>query len=147
MTPLIAETAHRAERHTPEKINRQIHDATRRRVRSLRRDPAALRARLHQLDREWDIERCLETGSATLTLTGLALGVLVNRRWLLLSGVVQGFFRQHALQGWCPPLPAFRAMGVRTQREIEEERHEILALLEQHRTGDEEWAQEEAFKE
>ena len=35
---------------------------------------------------------------------------------------------QHALQGWCPPLPVFRRWGVRTAREIEEERYALKAL-------------------
>lgn len=46
----------------------------------------------------------------------MTLGTFVNRRWFLL---------QHAVQGWCPPLPVFRRLGVRTAREIHEE---ILAL-------------------
>jgi hypothetical protein len=61
--------------------------------------------------------------------TGLILGATVNKRWLWLSAIVQGFFMQHAIQGWCPPLPIFRVLGVRTQREIEAERHALQALL------------------
>ena len=125
----IEETAHRAEKHTPESINQRIHRQTEQRLRRLAENPKAMRARLSELDREWDIERCLETGSATLTLTGLLLGTTVNKRWLLLSLGVQGFLMQHALQGWCPPLPAFRALGVRTQHEIEAERHAIKSML------------------
>ncbi|MFI4892318.1 MAG: hypothetical protein ACIAQ0_02620 [Phycisphaerales bacterium JB058] len=125
----IEETAHRAEKHTPESINQKIHRETEQRLQTLAENPRALRARLAELDREWDIERCLETGSATLTLTGLLLGTTVNKRWLLLSLGVQGFLMQHALQGWCPPLPVFRALGVRTQHEIEAERHAIKSML------------------
>lgn len=136
MNRIIEETAHRAERHTPQSINTRIHEATERRLRCLADDPAALRARLKQLDREWDIERCLETGASTLTLTGLLLGATVNRKWLFLSGIVQGFFMQHAIQGWCPPLPVFRALGVRTQREIEAERHAIKAMLGEYEDAD-----------
>jgi hypothetical protein len=36
--------------------------------------------------------------------------------------IVQGFFLQHAIQGWCPPLPVLRRLGFRTVQEIEEER-------------------------
>jgi hypothetical protein len=38
------------------------------------------------------------------------------------------FFAQHALQGWCPPLPILRRHGVRAAREIERERYAIKAL-------------------
>ena len=38
---------------------------------------------------------------------------------------VTWFMLQHALQGWCPPLPVLRRMGVRTAAEIHQE---IIAL-------------------
>lgn len=126
---LIAETATRAESRTPQTLNQRIRQRTARRVASLAGRPSQIRARLRALDREWDIERCLETGSATLTLTGLVLGGTVHRRWYWLSAAVQSFFFQHAIHGWCPPLPLFRSLGVRTQREIEAERHALKALL------------------
>jgi hypothetical protein len=34
----------------------------------------------------------------------------------------------HAIKGWCLPLPLFRKMGVRTQTEIERERYALKAL-------------------
>lgn len=126
---IIAESAHRAEHQSPASLNRKIHEETEQRIASLAGHPQRIRQRLEELDHEWDIERCLETGAATLTLTGLALGTFVNRRWLWLSAIVQGFFMQHAIQGWCPPLPVFRSLGVRTSREIEAERHALKALL------------------
>ena len=57
-----------------------------------------------------------------IALIGLGLGTLVDRRFLLLPAAVAGFLLQHALQGWCPPLPLFRSLGVRTAGEIDEER-------------------------
>jgi hypothetical protein len=38
------------------------------------------------------------------------------------------FLVQHAVQGWCPPLVVLRRRGVRTRREIEEERYALKAL-------------------
>jgi hypothetical protein len=35
---------------------------------------------------------------------------------------------QHALQGWCPPVPLLRRLGFRTSFEIEEERQALKAL-------------------
>ncbi|HET9942578.1 MAG TPA: hypothetical protein VFR05_04515, partial [Terriglobia bacterium] len=35
---------------------------------------------------------------------------------------------QHAVQGWCPPVPLFRRLGIRTQREIDEERYALKAM-------------------
>jgi hypothetical protein len=38
------------------------------------------------------------------------------------------FLAQHALQGWCPPIPVIRRLGVRTRAEIERERNALKAL-------------------
>jgi hypothetical protein len=84
--------------------------------------------RLEELDREWDIERTLEANAAAVSLFGVVLGASVGRRWLILPGFVAGFLLQHALQGWCPPVPLFRRLGVRTASEIAEERYALKAL-------------------
>lgn len=89
---------------------------------------AALTRRIDELDREWDIERLLQTNAATLALLGLALGTAANRRWLALSGGVLGFLLMHGIQGWCPPLPLLRGLGVRTRGEIDRERFALKFL-------------------
>lgn len=91
-------------------------------------DAAQFASRLRQLDREWDIERTLQTNAATLALAGTVLGARVDRRFLALPAVIFGFLAQHAVQGWCPPIPIFRRLQVRTAREIERERYAIKAL-------------------
>ncbi|HWP19094.1 MAG TPA: hypothetical protein VNO84_08190 [Burkholderiaceae bacterium] len=90
--------------------------------------PQYIQQRLDELDREWDIERCLETGAASLSLLGAALGATVNRKWFLLPATVAGFLLQHAIQGWCPPLPLLRRIGVRTADEINRERYALKVL-------------------
>ena len=89
---------------------------------------AAIDKRLLELDAEWDIERTLETNAATAVLVGLTLGAAVDRRWFALPAVVATFLLQHALQGWCPPLPVFRRMGKRTSCEIAYERYALKTL-------------------
>jgi hypothetical protein len=83
---------------------------------------------IHQLDREWDVERYLQLNAGLVSLSGVLLGALVNRRFLVLPAAVFGFFFQHATQGWCPPLPVFRRIGVRTRREINKEKYALKAL-------------------
>ena len=61
-------------------------------------------------------------------MAGLFLGVTVSKKWFLLPALIQGFFLQHALQGWCPPIPVLRRLGVRTQAEIDQERYALKAL-------------------
>jgi hypothetical protein len=83
---------------------------------------------IEALEREWDVERYLQLNAGLLTLTGVALGAVWNRRSLLLPATVFSFLIQHAVQGWCPPLPVFRAMRVRTRREINREKYGLKAL-------------------
>ena len=91
-------------------------------------DREAISRHVDALDREWDVERYLQMNAGIVSLSGVVLGAMVSRRFLVLPAVVFGFFFQHATQGWCPPLPVFRKMGVRTRREINQERYALKAL-------------------
>src|SRR5687767_13947329 len=113
----IAQSATRVSGQTSAASNERIRRQTEANIAFYAQHPELIDCRLAELDQEWDIERVLETGSSTLTLTGLLLGITSSRKWLLLSLAVQGFFMQHAMQGWCPPLPVFRRLGVRTADE------------------------------
>ena len=120
---MLAITSERVRQNTSEEINQRIRQQMERNVMEcIQAGPEAVEIRLEELDREWDIERCLETMAPTITLIGLTLGVTKNRRWLFLPVFVQTFFLQHALQGWCPPIPLLRRLGFRTMDEINEER-------------------------
>ena len=66
--------------------------------------------------------------SSVVSLYGLGRTLVGNRRWLVLPLLVQGFYLQHQLEGWCPPLPVLRSLGFRTPHEIEEERRALLDL-------------------
>jgi hypothetical protein len=110
--------------------NAAIRQRTEERIEFYSRNPEFIPSRLRELDREWDIERSLETMSSSMSLLGLTLAFLRGKRWLLLPMVVQVFFLQHAVRGWCPPLPVLRRLGVRTPEEIERERRALLDLQE-----------------
>ena len=129
MTDLIPPTTSRVADRTEADINARIRRQTEANVAYFAKGGAqAISERLRELDREWDVERLLEANAATIALTGLCLGSLVNRRWFLLPAVVGGFLLQHAVQGWCPPIPVFRRLGMRTQTEIEQERYALKAM-------------------
>ena len=114
--------------HTSAQINQQIRQQTEDRLRYFSQRPHEIDNRLRELDREWDIERALETNAATLALVGTVLASTVHRRWALLPAAVTAFLLQHGLQGWCPPLPILRRMGFRTPQEIEAERYALMSL-------------------
>src|ERR1041384_4326690 len=102
----------RVREHSPEKFNERIDRATQRRVlRAGGESKPALSRRLEELDREWDMERTLETNASRLAPGGLLLGLFVNRKFLAVPCVVLPFLLQHAIQGWCPPVPFFRSRG------------------------------------
>lgn len=126
---MLAPTTSRVARHTSEQVNEEICRQTETNVRQhFGRGPRAISWRLDALDREWDIERLLEANAASLTVLGVVLGATVDRRFFAIPGIVGGFLLQHALQGWCPPVPLFRRLGFRTEQEIQEERYALKAL-------------------
>lgn len=119
----------RVRRNTAPELNARIDERIARNLRLYAGQSSDLiDARLEELDREWDVERVLETNASTLAFAGLVLGVVNDRKWLLLTGGVLGFLFMHGTQGWCPPLPALRRAGVRTRGEIERERFGLKHL-------------------
>jgi hypothetical protein len=125
---MLPATTRRVEANTPKHINAKIERDTERRLHRLASHPDAIDRRLDELDREWDIERVLEANAATIALLGVGLAAGVDRRFLIIPAVVAGFLLQHAVQGWCPPVPFFRRRGVRTATEIDRERYALKAL-------------------
>jgi len=125
----IPSSAERVPEHTKPEVNARIRSET---ARHLARYDAASQSeidqRLRELDEEWDIERALEANAATVSLIGLGLGALVNRKFYALPAVVAGFLLQHAVQGYCPPMTVLRRRGFRTPQEIERERYALKAL-------------------
>ena len=129
MRKIPAPSADLVRDNTSPEVARRIQAQTEASVAACARGgPAAIEQRLGELEREWDIERWLETGAASLSLFGMAMGSTVNRKWFLLPAAVGAFLLQHTLQGWCPPLPLLRRLGVRTADEINQERYALKAL-------------------
>lgn len=125
-------SADRVRRSTSAHLNQQIDLATNASIaRHSGGSAEQIARRIEELDREWDIERFLEVNASTLALSGLLLGLTVNPRWFILPGIVLPFLLQHGLQGWCPPLPVLRRMGVRTRGEIDREKYALKRMLEE----------------
>ena len=120
----------RVRAHSPQSANDAIDREIRDCIRQYANRPhAEISARIEQLDREWDIERVLEMNASTLAFAGLALALTRDKRWLFVPGIVLPFLFQHAVQGWCPPIPILRKLlGVRTKGEIDREKYALKAL-------------------
>lgn len=126
---MLPGTFQRVEQNTSSEANARIQRDIAARVEALsRQDREAINARLRELQQEWDIERVLQTQAGTLMIIGTLLTATVSRKWAVLPLAVGGFLLQHALQGWCPPIPALRNLGVRTAGEIQQERMALKAL-------------------
>lgn len=125
---MLPSTRARVPAHTPKPVNRRIRKQQERNVRRYAADPAAIDRRLRELDAEWDIERAIEANASALAFAGVLLGGAVDKRFLALSALVTAFLFQHAVQGWCPPVPILRRLGFRTVYEIEQERQALKLI-------------------
>ncbi len=132
----LPKTEERVPQHTSTTYNARIAERTRESVAWHAAHPGAIPARLDALDREWDVERTLEANAATVSMLGVLLGATVDRRFFFLPGVVGAFLLQHALQGWCPPVPVIRRLGVRTAGEIDAERDALERIARREETDD-----------
>lgn len=95
--------------------------------------PDEIRARISDLESEWDIDKALHVTGAAVGLAGVGLGLTISRKFLALPALVLGFMVQQGIQGWSPARPLLRRAGFRTRQEIWAECDE----LEEHlRTGD-----------
>jgi hypothetical protein len=84
--------------------------------------------RLQELEQEWDTERLLEANASTLIVLSVLLGLTRNRKWFVFPGIIGTFLLQHAIQGWCPPIPVIRRLGFRTADEINQEKIALKCL-------------------
>jgi hypothetical protein len=123
----MVSTRDRVPAHTAPYINERIQAEIEANRDYFAQHPQLIPRRLKELDKEWDIERAIEANAGAFAFTGLLLS-FTDRRWLLLPMAVSGFLFQHAVQGWCPPVPALRRLGFRTSYEIEHERRQLLKI-------------------
>lgn len=127
--PVESPGADRVRAHTDPDVQHEIDRAAIARVAECRdAGHAELTRRIHEIEHTSDIERVLEINAATLALTGVLLGAFKDRRLLVLPVIVLGFLLQHGLQGWCPPVPLFRKLGVRSRQELDAEKYALKAL-------------------
>jgi hypothetical protein len=122
-------TTTRVRDNTSKEINDKIHHQIEENIaRYAHASRFLIDQRLAQLDREWDIERLLEANAAFVSLLGVILGTTVHILFLMIPGIVATFLLIHAIWGWCPPVPFFRWMGIRTPSEIDHERYALKTI-------------------
>jgi hypothetical protein len=117
----------RVRKNTSEDLNQKIDRKAISSLNKYSQQSSEIEKRLKELEAEWDIERAIQLNAGALALSGLILSTK-NKKWLALSTLVTGFLVQHSIQGWCPPVPLFRALGYRTRQEIDQEKYALKAL-------------------
>lgn len=122
---ILPPTTKRVEYHTKPEVNQAIKEQTISRLYGLYNCKSAKNTVLNycidDLSKEWDTERVLEANAAAIILISSILGLKKSKAFFI-PGMISFFLLQHALQGWCPPLPVIRKIGVRTAEEINNER-------------------------
>jgi hypothetical protein len=119
MKSLFPTSVSRVRIHTSSKSNDRIYDEMRRNIaKYINASKDDISQRIEQLNKEWDTERVLEANASAIILIGAVLGFLVNTWLFLICGFISFYLLVHALEGWCPPLPLIRRLGVRTVYEI-----------------------------
>jgi hypothetical protein len=121
--------ADRVRRYTSPEMLKQIEKRIEHNIRFYAAQPRhVLDRRIEQLRCEWSLERYLQANAASVGFTTALLGLLVHRKWALLTCGALGFFLYHGLRGFDPPIPVLRRMGVRTRGEIDRELYALKAI-------------------
>jgi hypothetical protein len=121
--------------HTSVASNARIDNETRGALEEAMTSPEAIHARLAELDKEWNVDRALMMNFAIVAAISstLAMRNLVTRGrlggWGALFFTQLGFLAHHAAKRWCPPMPVFRRLGFRSDKEIAAERCALEAKL------------------
>lgn len=124
---------------TADDVNRKIDLITRGAIAESEVSAWRIRARLGELDHEWNVDRALMLNFAIVAglSSTLAMRNLVRRGtiggWGKLFFTQIAFLGYHAVKRWCPPMALFRRLGFRSAKEIAAERCALehqLAVLE-----------------
>lgn len=119
----------RVRRYTSQRQLQRIDAAMESRLRTYANaSPADIEHRIEELRREWSIERYLQLNVAAVGLSTIALAATHDRRWGFLTCAGLGFFLFHALEGFDPPIPALRRLGIRTRAEIDTEIYALKVM-------------------
>lgn len=130
-SPAIKNPHDRVRNHSPKAFNKVIDQKSDYMIKStLEKGVFAIRERLLQLDKEWDIDRALDFLFSTTVAAQLAVSVKrKSTRFAWFPLIQSAFLIMHSTYGWCPPVPVLRKLGFRTRFEIQSEREELLNAL------------------
>ncbi|PKM62090.1 MAG: DUF2892 domain-containing protein [Firmicutes bacterium HGW-Firmicutes-21] len=118
---ILPPTTKRVQNNTSPNVNNEIRNQTISNLNTYKSaDVNILNDRIDRLNNECDIERVMQTNTASMILLSSIIG-LKKSKWFILTGIIGFFMLQHSIKGNCPLLPIARKMGVRTATEINNE--------------------------
>lgn len=126
--PLVSAYIDQVRAHSSAPVNALIDAGIRERLYLYAKSPQLIDKRLVELEREWDIDRMLETLASTGGMVGLLLGLTRRRRFLLLPALLLPTLMLHATQGWTPQMHVLRRFGLRSRHEIAAEKYALKML-------------------
>lgn len=130
---MLSKTVTRIEHNTAPAVNLKLQAQLKESIsKYIGADRSQIDRRLGELDREWDVERLIEAEAPVTIILGISLGLLHDRKWFAVSAFAATMVIFHSVQGWYPMLPLLRRMGIRSQAEIEQERHALRVLRGDH---------------
>jgi hypothetical protein len=104
------------EKNIQENINHYYHDQN------------EINRRLAELEAEMDLETYLETESTALTIAGVILGLIVNKKWFVVPLVSSLVVLHRIVNKDRKPLPFFQRLGLRSRAEIDKEKYALKAI-------------------
>jgi hypothetical protein len=87
-----------------------------------------LSERIKSLDGEWDAEKFTVVALSGASLFGLAMGIFGSRLWRLLAWSSLPLLFLHGQGKWKPSDGLIRSLGLRTRREIHQEKYALKAM-------------------
>lgn len=126
---MVPEKIDRVRANTCDKVNQKIDRQTERNIAAfVCSGEEEISERLNELAEEWDMERVLQLHATVISAGGCILSIFKGKGYLAIPLTVAAFLMNHAVKGWCPPLPLFRQLGVRTRSEIDAEIFALKAI-------------------
>lgn len=87
-----------------------------------------LTERIHSLEEEWDMEKFITVGLSGIGVFGLVMGFFGSRVWRLFSWVSLPLLFLYGQDKWKPSNGALKSLGLRSRKEIDEEKYALKAL-------------------
>ena len=89
---------------------------------------AGIDERIRALEDEWDVERAVTVVLSGAGVAGLIFGLLGSRVWRLLAWIALPLLFLFGQDKWKPSEGVLKSLGLRSRKEIQDEKYALKAL-------------------